>query len=311
MPSFRSGVHGELVSFTGSKGLWLDGLLYEAPQPRATILHVHGSFGNFYANRWLRDMAAVYMQSGLNFLPFNLAGHDGLAEGYRFDGVNKKPIFGYVGHAITDVRRCLDDIAGAVDFAAQLGHPVLLQGHSLGCDRVAYFAAECGDRWPLILLSPADTMGLFRNYVAPNSPAEALQELDSPFADWAPFDWLDYDAYGVRELPDEVYQIPIGRTALLHLMRDFAETLFDVTKAPSGELTSNAFAYIGGRDGLQTSATDEFVAYLKRRFRRLTAHVVDTGDHELSGCVSEVASAVAAWHQQPVSDDLDQAGVQL
>ena len=73
----------ELITFKSSAGLHLDGLLFQKDNYRKTIIHVHGSYGNFYQNHFLRLMARQYTDSGINFLSFNLAGHDGFGEGYR------------------------------------------------------------------------------------------------------------------------------------------------------------------------------------------------------------------------------------
>src|SRR5262245_35994529 len=93
----RHKVVGELVSFKNSKEFHHDGILYQDASYRTTIIHIHGSFGNFYQNEFLRVMAKVYMAAGINFLSFNLAGHDALAEGYRHEWD-----FEYVGGAVMD-----------------------------------------------------------------------------------------------------------------------------------------------------------------------------------------------------------------
>src|SRR5665213_942654 len=110
----RHFVSGELVTFKNANAFHHDGILYQQESNRTTIVHVHGSFGNFYQNEFLRIMARTYLASGINFLSFNLAGHDAMTEGYRNEWD-----FEYVGGAGTDFNECLFDIQAAVDFAMQ------------------------------------------------------------------------------------------------------------------------------------------------------------------------------------------------
>ena len=128
---------GELITFTNERGLPLDGMLYSGEGNRVTIVHVHGSMGNFYHNLFLRLMGRRYVEAGINLLPFNLAAHDCVSEGFRFDYS-----FGYTGGAIVEFGTCVDDIAAAVAQAEAFSDAVILQGHSLGCDRIIQYIIE-------------------------------------------------------------------------------------------------------------------------------------------------------------------------
>ncbi len=143
----RHRVLGELVTFEDGGRFHHDGILYHAGDGLPTIIHVHGSFGNFYQNDFLRIMAAHYLASGINFLSFNLAAHDGLAEGYRNDWD-----FEYTGGAIVDFNTCVDDIQSAVDFVSPFSGRIVLQGHSLGCDRVVHYLRSTAAPLDFILL---------------------------------------------------------------------------------------------------------------------------------------------------------------
>ena len=41
---------GELVKFKNSEGLFLDGMYFASEDSKKVIIHIHGSFGNFYSN---------------------------------------------------------------------------------------------------------------------------------------------------------------------------------------------------------------------------------------------------------------------
>jgi len=153
----RIHVTGELVTFKNEREFHHDGILYQDDKHAVTIVHVHGSFGNFYQNEFLRIMADAYVDAGINFLSFNLAGHDAMAEGYRHEWD-----FEYVGGAITQFDECLLDIQAAVDFVQPFSERVILQGHSIGCDRVLHFCFNVRANLILSYFRPAIAIGCKR-----------------------------------------------------------------------------------------------------------------------------------------------------
>src|SRR6266545_5249133 len=223
---------GELVTIQAEAGRQLDGIYYHVPVERATgtVIHVHGSFGNFYHNSFLRAMARVYQDAGLAFLSFNLSCHDGLAEGYV--GVDD---FEYVGGAVTGFRSSLADIDAAISLAkARLERPVVLQGHSLGCDRVLYYLSERTVRLDFVLLSPCDSYALQSRWMAPETVETQIERLQTGAPTAATnaaaglesrylrtsveaLEWLPLREYGIR-CGDWSYPIPITRGALLEIL---------------------------------------------------------------------------------------------
>ncbi len=73
-------LNGKLVSIECTDGLRMKGYLALSKENFATIIHIHGNFGNFYENEFIPIMAERYTDSGLNFLSINNRGHDGIAE---------------------------------------------------------------------------------------------------------------------------------------------------------------------------------------------------------------------------------------
>src|ERR1039457_7651208 len=107
----RRPILGELVTFVNRRGLGISGILYGQRRGATTVIHVHGSFGNFYANNFVPLMARTYAQAGINFLSINTSGHDGIAEGDR------KGELEYVGGGRSSFNECVPDIHAAVTFA--------------------------------------------------------------------------------------------------------------------------------------------------------------------------------------------------
>src|ERR1035438_7493859 len=162
----------ELVTVLSSRGVQLNGILYRQERRKVTIIHIHGSFGNFYANAFIPIMARLYGLAGLNFLSVNTSCHDGLAEGDR------NGAFEYVGGSRTEFTECLYDIEGIVLFAKTFSERVVLQGHSLGCDRVLHYLLNSPAGYDFVLLSPCDSYQLQANWLGPETVEEQIRRLN-------------------------------------------------------------------------------------------------------------------------------------
>ena len=106
------------------------------PDARLAIVHVHGSLGNFYQQPFIRMFANHLAQHGVALLSFNLTAHDGVSEGYTPDREMR-----YVGGSLSRFETCLEDLDALLRFAGSICPQVVLQGHSLGCDRVLFYRA--------------------------------------------------------------------------------------------------------------------------------------------------------------------------
>lgn len=282
-------VLGELVTFQDSGGFHHDGILYLSGADRPTIIHVHGSFGNFYQNEFVRTMARVYMEAGLNFLSFNLTGHDGLAEGYRNEWD-----FEYAGGAVTTFDSCILDIQSAIDFVAPFSSRTILQGHSLGCDRVLHYLTTQGAHNDVVLLSPCDSYRLQAAWIHPESVEEQVERLEA-VSMTAQFDWLSTTEYGIRR-QDWNYQIPITRRALVSIIQSAAFRLIRLDQPADFFINQAALVYVGGDDVLLIGTREEVIRYFQTRVKDLTSTAYyPEGDHSLWGCEEAVSREIAAW----------------
>jgi hypothetical protein len=281
---------GELVTFPSSHGLSLDGILFSDPRNTTTVLHVHGSFGNFYQSQFLRVMARKYMGAGINFLSFNTASHHGLAEGYRNGNE-----FEYVGGAVADFNECIFDIEGATTYASRFSRRIVLQGHSLGCDRILHFLISKQTRHDFILLSPCDSYQLQVNWIAPESVEQQIVRIKKEAPSDPEFDWLSSREYGVRQGDDWSYSIPITRKALLSIIEGPPCRLIKIQEPAKFNLDQRALTYIGGKDALQVWSNDVMFRYFQERIGNVTPVYVAHGDHMLGGCEAAVAEKVVDW----------------
>lgn len=304
----RQGV-GELVTFATDAGRELDGIYYDPEGGRriGTIIHIHGSFGNFYHNKFVRIMAAQYQLSGLAFLSFNLSCHDGLAEGYV--GVDD---FEYVGGAVTGFNTVIGDIDAAVGFArSRLQQPVVLQGHSLGCDRVLFYLVTKAIQQDFILLSPCDSYALQAKWIAPETMEQQMARLaretsgaaSTISAAWESkyleksakaLDWVPLREYGIAT-KDWSYPIPITRGALLEVLTGPVFRLLRLDKADQFRVPGRGLVYIGGADSIQTSDAEVMFRHIEERTVSIRRVFVAEGDHGLTSCEALVARAAAQW----------------
>ena len=279
---------GELVTFKSSAGLHLDGILYHNDKNRKTIIHVHGSYGNFYQSHFLRLMAERFLSSGINFLSFNLAGHDGFGEGYR-----NIEDFEYVGGAVQDFAECISDIEGAISFVHEFSDQIVLQGHSLGCDRVLHYLITRKSRLDFILLSPCDSYQLQCNWIHPETVQDQIARLKREDKR-IEFDWLPSEEYGIKQ-GEWTYVIPVTRGTALSIMDGPPFKLMNIARPSIFHLEQKALIYIGGRDLLQTVDSNTMYQYLEARISSVTRAYYSSGDHNLAGCEDEVVDQILKW----------------
>lgn len=289
MMDMYEGAPGYLVTFSTPRGFHLDGILFGDASSSTTVVHVHGSLGNWYQNRFLRVMSKVYGEAGIRLLSFNLSSHDGLAEGYRHEDH-----FEYCGGSVVEFDSCLDDIEGAVTFAEGVCDRIILQGHSMGCDRVLHYLLNRGEGHDCILLGPCDSYLLQAKWIGPEKVEEQIERLKRDAPATAELDWLPSREYGIRS-GDEDYIIPITRRALLSIMEGPVFRLMRLDKPMDFRLEQRTFVYLGGEDPFQTAESEARFVHLEERVSRLTRCFVSHGGHSLEGCEDVVANEIIEW----------------
>jgi len=145
-------------------GLELHGLLFE-PDRKTTsaLIHVHGWVGNFYENRFIDYIAKKAVSKGFTFLTFNNRG-----AGIISDFIKRKETkMGYIriGGSLEVFKDCIIDIKAVIDFLSKEGYKrIILQGHSLGCQKITYYQYRTKDERikALVLLAPVDDTGFVK-----------------------------------------------------------------------------------------------------------------------------------------------------
>lgn len=290
---------GRLVTFRTKDDYEIIGMMFCSlnGDNEKIVVHIHGNFGNFYQNKFLWVMSNVYVKNGVDFLTINLSSHDGLAEGYY--GRELK----YVGGGVADYNCSQADIKAAIDFVIDKGYKrIILQGHSLGCDKVIQYTLENRSDIPLILLSPVDSYRVQSDWIKPETINEQIMRLKSNIKEkdnrWgtADLDWLGPKEYGASGDTDEwTYQIPITRNALISILEGSAFKYLNVECGTEFHITSPVFIFIGKHDGLQMHESCTWIDFIRNSFTNAEILSVMDADHDVVGVEKELAERIIEW----------------
>ncbi len=147
-------VSGELVWFSTSDGLELQGFLLEGKNPETIVVFIHGMGGSFLWKELLKS-AKILVRNRISFFAINTRGAGIIT---RFYGKKKSY---KIGMAFERFEDCVKDIKGAIDFAKRLGYKkIILAGHSTGCQKIIYFLNKIKEKSisGIALLSPTDDL---------------------------------------------------------------------------------------------------------------------------------------------------------
>jgi hypothetical protein len=253
-----------------------------------TAIHVHGACGNMFSAGYMETLARNCLTSNVNFLTINTSGHDCISEGV-FRGEN----YGYFGGAISPFEYCVQDIAGAVALAGSFSEKLVLIGHSLGCDRITYYARETGDLCPLVLISPCDSYRLHQNFLGEEKVHDQIARLKRVAVE-DPFALLSKEEYGINNR-GERYRIPVTRDTFLSIANGPPFVQFRLDIPPPFHLANRCLACIGGKDSLQTATPRQMFARISELFGECDHFLSATGDHEFAGGETELAEKLVSW----------------
>lgn len=124
----------------------LHGLLF--PGSDSLVLHIHGSWGNFYENPFAVGLSSIYNKHGFTYATVNTPGHD----------------FGTIHE---DFDESLDCIVSWVNNINSECNSIVLQGHSLGALKIlrmfqeSHYEEFLSRVKGLVLLAPFDLVGFY------------------------------------------------------------------------------------------------------------------------------------------------------
>lgn len=146
----------KFMRFYATDDIELCGVLFEPfIETKVAVIHVHGLASNFFENRFISHLSNFYTSKNYAFVSFNNRGYGYFSELLKG---NKKTIKGGAAYEIFE--ECVYDIEGVIQYLMSIGYDTfLLEGHSLGCNKVVYAYHVLKDKYPiskLILLAPCD-----------------------------------------------------------------------------------------------------------------------------------------------------------
>lgn len=121
-------MHYPIVKVTTKDHLSLFGLLAETNQRKQILIHIHGTASGFYAEEFEQQFFEQLPAMGCSVLFTNNRG------GFVMESWQKS------GAALEKFEDCVLDIDAWIEYALSLGYEeIILQGHSLGTEKVVYY----------------------------------------------------------------------------------------------------------------------------------------------------------------------------
>ena len=269
---------GEIIRVKTADNIELQGMLYSPDSRSSTaILHMPGSCGNFYENRFLDALAAFYVSRNLTFISCNNRGHNGNTAYERF-------------------KECTLDIEAWLGWLES--HRIqrfILQGHSLGTQKVVYYLLEKHNEKVIgcILLAPFDLILFYKvdSDIIRKKNLRKTQKLDENTL-----------------VPKEIFDMwPISAGTYLDLLGyetkadifDFRDdnTIVNGVQALK-KLPIPVFAAIGGEDMASLPSPQKFVDALSKTSTlcgKVTSHLVPKAPHNFDGYLQELVALIEQW----------------
>lgn len=287
---------GRLISFENERGLELIGMLFEGRGYRkAIVIHVHGNYGNFYTNKFIWKMSKIYPRYGIDFLTFNLSSHDGLAEGYLKGNLE------YIGSAVSPYKESILDIKAAIKFVSKLGYSkIILQGHSLGCDKILSYCKMYNNKIDIVLLSPVDSFAVQQHWVEANKLNSIDQQKKEAY-EISKYQhnmtWMSLQEYGAySDTKEWHYTIPITAGAFYSLLNSDAFSMMNVLNEDIRPcIDNNAIIISPENDSLLQVDRGRFYEVIRLILKNATFVQGIEADHDLIGAEVEVSNIISQW----------------
>ena len=289
---------GELVRITTKDELELPGLLYE-PGKRTTyaLIHVHGWNGNFYENKFIDFIARESVANGHAFLTFNNRG-----TGFIVDLIRRKRKVEYVkiGGSVEKFEDCIIDIKAAVDFLNKRGYKkIILQGHSTGCQKIAFYQYRTNDQRVkgLIELAPVDDVALVKRLLG-KKYEKSLKisksmvkrgEGEEPIPKWISFT----NSYGkIIMLTARRYLSIADPTTTGGRIFNYSGKLKEIKS-----VNRPIFAIFGSKDEYEYRP-EEKLKILKKNVKKCDIRLIKNAGHGFVGFETELSKSVSSWIKQ-------------
>ena len=280
-------LHGELYSYAAADGLVLNGFLVrsKAGNKRA-IINVFGMTGDFFSSDRYHAMCRALGGSNTDIF---LANNRGLGSWMRFKRQKEEDTF--AGTAFEKFGESIHDIRGAVDLLAALGYnEIILQGHSTGAQKIAYYQYKKRDKRVkgLILIGAADDYNIARHGLGQRF-GKAVSIAKAMVA----------HGKGDKLTPAWISYYTAARFLSYADPKNVESRLFDYDGKlrEFSALRDPMLVVFGSKEEWALKPVNTYISILRKKTksRRYKAVVIPGADHSFHGSEEALAKAVAKW----------------
>lgn len=275
---------------TTSDGLELHGLLCEPKQKtNKAIVHIHGWIGNFYENEFIEKIAQETVKKGFAFLTFNNRGN-----GIVTDLIKRKESkveYVRIGGSLEKFEECIFDIKAALDFLSKKGHTeIVLEGHSLGCQKSTYYLHKTYDKRikGLILLAPVDDVCFAKNLLK-----DKYQKALKIAKEMGEKNMLE------KSVPDFMAFYPLLNAKMFLSIADHNSSsgkifYYNGELKEVSNLACPVLAIFGSKDQYQ-SGPNEKLQILKEKIKNCDTKLINNADHGFVNFEDELSKVIGNW----------------
>ena len=280
-------MQGELVRFKTRDGLNLQGLLFEPKAKTSKVLvHVHGWVGNFYENLFIDPISESVLEKNIAFLSFNNRGAGIVTEFLR---TNKRE---NIGGSLEIFEECLLDIEGALNFLQKRGYTeMILQGHSLGCQKIIYYQHNKKDKRVkgLILIAPVNdaefvSKKLFNKSKYENSLKIAKDMIQEGKAQDPVPKWMQY----YPMLSANMFLQVSDPNSISGQILDYSRKLTELK-----DIRVPILAIFGSKDDFQIQPADKL--HIIQNVTGCDILLIKNSNHLFSSCEMKLAENISKW----------------
>ncbi len=283
-------LENKFIRITTADGLELHGLLFEpAGKTTNALIHIHGWVGNFYENKFIDYIAKEAISKNFAFLTFNNRGV-GIITDLIKRGKSKVE-YVRIGGSLEKFNDCVMDIKAAIDFLNERGYKkIILEGHSLGCQKTTFYQYKTKDKRikGLILLAPVDDLGFTRKLLK-NKYKKSLDIANK----------MVENGKGDEPVPKWMAFYPLLNAKMFLSVADptsFSGRIFDY----SGELTEiknvncPVLAVFGSKDEYQSNSGEK-LKILKENIKNCEIKLVENAGHGFVNFEEKLSKLVDNW----------------
>lgn len=293
----------ELVQIKTEDGLTLPGILYETPQSKKVMIHLHGNGSSsvFYHDDQIPQFVDLLGEAGISLLMFNNRGAHYIKklDVEKKDGTTDRKRFGM---AYEIIKECIYDIDAAITFLEKKGYrEFYLIGHSTGANKICVY-----DHYKpknkvskYILAGGGDDTGLYYDEFGKDKFMKLLKESkqkikqgkgEDIISELLPNEIFSYKGFFDIANPDGDYNtfpfLEAMNKAKLSTKPLFR--YFNSIKKPS-------LIVYGERDEYQYGDVQKVMNILKDQKPEFVYQLIKDSDHGFSGKDKELARVVVDW----------------